>query len=68
VLYGIGARLDKSPELLFTLRNVNSHELIANAGRRVAKPKSSRLLEPANLSELFEIDIVQPKRRKRIDK
>ena len=33
VLYGIGARLDHSPELLFVLRGVDQTELIAGAGQ-----------------------------------
>ena len=37
VLYGIGARLDHQPELLFTLRKVDQHDLIANAGSDLAK-------------------------------
>ena len=32
VLYGVGARLDQSPELLFLLRSVNHEELITQAG------------------------------------
>ena len=32
VLYGIGARLDERPELLFKLRAVNEQDLIAKAG------------------------------------
>ena len=31
VLYGVGARLDENPELLFTLRSVNHEELITQA-------------------------------------
>jgi uncharacterized Zn finger protein len=31
VLYGVGARLDQSPDLLFLLRSVNHEELIAQA-------------------------------------
>jgi uncharacterized Zn finger protein len=31
VLYGVGARLDESPELLFALRSVNHEELITQA-------------------------------------
>jgi len=31
VLYGVGARLDEKPELLFTLRSVNHEELITRA-------------------------------------
>ena len=34
VLYGIGARLDHQPELLFTLRKVDQQDLIAKAGLR----------------------------------
>lgn len=41
VLYGVGARLDSSPALFFTLRGVNMEEL---AGKAVRK-ESSRLLK-----------------------
>ena len=34
VLYGIGARLDHQPELLFTLRKVDQQDLIATGGGR----------------------------------
>jgi hypothetical protein len=37
VLYGIGARLDHQPEVLFTLRNVNQQDLIADAGSDLSK-------------------------------
>src|SRR6185436_7475539 len=37
VLYGIGARLDENPELLFLLRNVNLQDLITTAGERMTK-------------------------------
>jgi uncharacterized Zn finger protein len=57
VLYGIGARLDENPELLFLLRNVNLQDLITTAGERMTKPKTRRVLEGPNLSELFGIDI-----------
>src|SRR6266702_2735556 len=33
VLYGVGARLDEAPELLFTLRGVDGAELVAAAGQ-----------------------------------
>src|SRR5215475_7098744 len=39
-LYGIGARLDKQPELLFTLREVNQEDLITHAGPRMTQPKT----------------------------
>ena len=59
-LYGIGARLDKEPELLFVLRNVDQKELITNAGARAKSIKTGRMLESGDLSEIFGIDIVQP--------
>ena len=61
VLYGIGARLDHQPELLFTLRNVDQQDLIAKAGsdlsmKRLA-PASERVLANEDLSELFDIEM-----------
>src|SRR5215212_3227789 len=41
VLYGIGARLDRSPELLFVLRGVDQTELIAGAGGDLALKTSA---------------------------
>ena len=63
VLYGIGARLDENPELLFLLREVNQQDLIAHAGKSMTKPKSSRVLETGNLSEMFGIEIVERPRK-----
>ena len=61
VLYGIGARLDHQPQLLFTLRNVDQQDLIANAGSDLSKqgrrPASAKVLAHDDLSELFGIDI-----------
>ena len=68
VLYGIGARLDQQPELLFTLREVDLPELITNASQEMTNTKTTRLLEGENLSELFGIDVVQSKRRRRAAK
>jgi uncharacterized Zn finger protein len=60
-LYGIGARLDASPELLFILRKVDASELIAKAGERSATPQkapsSGRILDASKLTELFGIDV-----------
>ena len=39
VLYGVGARLDEQPELLFRLRGVDEQELIARAGTGVPLAK-----------------------------
>ncbi|HEY3352109.1 MAG TPA: SWIM zinc finger family protein [Polyangia bacterium] len=78
VLYGVGARLDTKPELLFRLRQVDEQQLIAHAGAGVplAKqgPAAEKVLGDAGLSELFGIDLADgtdgaaeptPKRRPR---
>ena len=61
VLYGIGARLDEKPELLFTLRQVDPSELIARAGAGVplsaSAPAEEKTLASEDLSELFGIEI-----------
>jgi hypothetical protein len=49
VLYGIGTRLDEQPQLLFTLRKVDSKDLVARAGAGLplAKkmPSAGKILE-----------------------
>src|SRR5262245_17051970 len=65
VLYGIGARLDERPELLFTLREVDQQDLITNAAPRMRKSKMTKILETDSLSELFGIEIAEPKRKRR---
>ena len=61
VLYGIGARLDHQPELLFTLRKVDQQDLIANAGadlsKRGRRPAGAKVLASDDLSEMFGIEI-----------
>ncbi|MBV9624632.1 MAG: SWIM zinc finger family protein, partial [Acidobacteria bacterium] len=60
VLYGIGARLDAQPELLFRLHELDEQELItkASSGLSVSKkPLPSRMLGGANLSELFGLEM-----------
>ena len=61
VLYGVGARLDAKPELLFLLRDVNHEELIeADAKAAIvgatARGKSKRLAS-AELSDVFGIEL-----------
>lgn len=58
VLYGIGARLDHAPELLFTLRGVDHAELVQveTAGLIAGKGKGRRL-RAENLEEIFGIDL-----------
>lgn len=61
VLYGVGARLDERPELLFGLRAVNHEELVTeDAAKAVvtrAKKPSRRTLDETELSEVFGIDV-----------
>ena len=61
VLYGIGARLDHQPELLFTLRKVDQQDLIAQAGSDLSKkgrrPASVKVLASDDLSEMFGIEM-----------
>lgn len=61
VLYGVGARLDLSPDLLFTLRGVDHQELIAvdtEAAVSVATSSGkSKRLAASDLSDVFGIDL-----------
>lgn len=65
VLYGIGARLDEQPALVFKLRDVDEAELIASAatGRALATkiPAPARILEDGDLSALFGLEIESTK-------
>jgi uncharacterized Zn finger protein len=62
VLYGVGARLDARPELLFTLRGVDPSELVAEGATATVpdakaggKP-SRRTLSSDTLSDVFGIE------------
>ena len=58
VLYGVGARLDDSPELFFTLRGVDMQDLLAAAGESAAAPLGeSASLDEGDLSALFGVEI-----------
>jgi uncharacterized Zn finger protein len=60
VLYGIGARLDHAPELLFTLRGVDLSELVADAegaGTLATAPAAPGPLGRAELGALFGIEL-----------
>ena len=63
VLYGVGARLDARPELLFELRGVDQGDLIARAGKDLPLarkgPAAGRVLAEEGLSELFGIDLAE---------
>jgi uncharacterized Zn finger protein len=61
VLYGVGARLDEQPELLFQLRAVNQNELVANLNSELpllkTGPDAARLLLDDDVSALFGLEM-----------
>jgi len=63
VLYGVGARLDQQPELLFLLRNVD-HEALISAELDMTSATSGqskgRRLATSDLSNVFGIDLDEP--------
>ncbi len=63
VLYGIGARLDQQPDLLFRLHNVDEKELIAGAGKDQQLTRkaaaATKVLGGEDLSALFGLDIAE---------
>lgn len=70
VLYGVGARLDQQPELIFTLRRVDAKALVTRAGaglpRSKQRPTASKVLDDASLADVFGIEmasVASPTRR-----
>jgi uncharacterized Zn finger protein len=63
VLYGIGARLDEKPDLLFALRKVDQQDLIAKAGQGLPRsrkgPAAEKVLDTGDLSEMFGIEMAR---------
>lgn len=60
VLYGVGARLDDTPELFFTLRQVDQGELLtAGTSGAVARAGATarKRIAPDKLAEVFGIEI-----------
>jgi len=59
VLYGVGARLDSQPELLFTLRQVDPAELLSKAGSGLvtAPAAGERTLADDDLGALFGLEM-----------
>jgi len=62
-LYGVGARLDEKPQLLFVLRGVDENELLAGAGQGLplkrAAPSAAKLLEDRDVAALFGLDMAE---------
>jgi uncharacterized Zn finger protein len=61
VLYGIGARLDGAPELLFCLRAVNENDLVARIDEALPltkhTPDTGKVLETDDVAALFGLDM-----------
>ncbi len=59
-LFGVGARLDRNPEMLFTLRGVDPAEMVEAAVEqppRAGKRPRGRVLASDELSSVFGVDI-----------
>lgn len=62
VLYGVGARLDHSPEMLFVLRGVNHEELVdvsAAIAGAAAAGTSRRRIAASGLADVFGIEMAE---------
>jgi uncharacterized Zn finger protein len=63
VLYGVGARLDQRPELLFQLRRVDGNDLLAQAGKDLIRPgkrpAKARVLDESVLGDVFGIEMAE---------
>jgi uncharacterized Zn finger protein len=63
-LYGVGARLDEQPRLLFVLRGVDENELLAGAGQDLslttAAPASAQVLDDGDVAALFGLEMAEP--------
>ncbi len=61
VLYGVGARLDQQPELLFRLRSVDAKDLISQAGVGVPKSQkrlgTAKVLDHSRIADVFGIEM-----------
>jgi uncharacterized Zn finger protein len=60
-LYGIGARLDEKPELLFVLRGVDAKDLLVAAGENAALPRKApgagKILDESDIADVFGIEM-----------
>src|SRR6202165_3474232 len=63
-LYGVGARLDEKPQLLFVLRGVDEKELLAGAGQDIARtgaaPSAAKILDDSDVAALFGLEMAEP--------
>jgi uncharacterized Zn finger protein len=64
-LYGVGARLDQKPELLFLLRGVDAADLISRASAAEAVRQSTRAdgapaMSESEMADVFGIELAPP--------
>src|SRR5262249_52187046 len=62
VLYGVGARLDHQPELLFLLRKVDHLELVEEAVSRAGEKTATKqkTLAESDVADVFGIELAEP--------
>ena len=62
-LYGVGARLDEAPRLIFVLRGVDEGELLAGAGSDLvaskAAPAAAKVLAADDVAALFGLEMAE---------
>jgi len=62
-LYGVGARLDEKPQLLFVLRGVDENELLAGAGDDISLTKAmtatANVLDDSEVAALFGLEMAE---------
>lgn len=66
VLYGVGARLDHQPELLFVLRGVDQFDLVGEAAAKsiATQKRAANELRSDELADIFGIELaLEPKRK-----
>ncbi|MBI3268080.1 MAG: hypothetical protein HYZ53_03595 [Planctomycetes bacterium] len=63
VLYGVGARLDERPELLFRLRKVTETDLLTKVGKGLPLskrgPAAGKVLDDSGLGEMFGLEMAE---------
>jgi uncharacterized Zn finger protein len=63
VLYGVGARLDQQPEVLFKLRRVNAQDLVQQAAGGLPqagkRPTAGKVLDDALLADVFGLEMAE---------
>jgi uncharacterized Zn finger protein len=62
-LYGVGARLDEIPQLLFVLRNVDEKELLAGVEQGLpltrTTPSAAKVLDDRDVAALFGLEMTE---------